>query len=546
VSGLVNKYVAGSFNGYQLFFNNGNLCAWYLRDTTNYVYDGGACPLSTGGYNDGLWHHAAFVVDSSGGRLYVDGVAKGVAQPWTGQSGAPTTVQDVQLGHYPGVSGGFEYLAGTVDELRIYGQALSASDALQVYNNSKPANPDTIPPVASLTAPLAGQTLAGSIVVSASASDNVGMVGLQFRLDGSVLGAELMSPPYSLSWNTALAANGSHALTAVARDAAGNSAASAAVTVTVSNNPAPVISSVSAAGVSSSAATLSWTTNMAADSQVEYGPTGAYGSSTTLDASLVVPHSQGLSALVAGTLYHYRVKSRSGAGTLAASADFTFTTPTPGTDPSLVAYLKFDEGSGATAADASGHGFAGALTNGATWTAGRSGQAAALDGVNDYVGIPHGAALDAFPLTASVWFKTSSTTGVKGLLNKYVAGSFNGYQLFFNNGNLCAWYLTTPSSYVYDGGSCTLSTAGYNDGLWHQAVFVVDASGGRLYVDGAQKGSRAWTGLPGKATTAQDVHLGHYPGVSGTPYLPGAVDEVRIYSRALSASEVLQLYQGQP
>src|SRR5258708_23214469 len=91
-----------------------------------------------GGFNDGLWHQAALVVDSSCGLLYVDGLAKGVAQPWTGQSGAPTTVQDVQLGHYPGVAGGLEYLAGAVDELRIYGQALSASDVLQVYQDSEP------------------------------------------------------------------------------------------------------------------------------------------------------------------------------------------------------------------------------------------------------------------------------------------------------------------------------------------------------------------------------------------------------------------------
>jgi hypothetical protein len=544
VSGLVNKYVAGSYDGYQVFFTSGDLCAWYLRDATNYVYDGGACPLRATGYNDGLWHQAAFVVDASGGRLYVDGAAKG-SLPWTGQYGPPTTVQDVHLGHYPGAFGGVEYLAGAVDELRIYSRALSAGDVLQIYNDSGPATLDTIPPVASLTAPLAGQTLAGSVVVSASASDNVGVVGVQLKLDGSSLGAELTGAPYSVSWNTTGAANGSHALTAVARDAAGNSAVSAVVNVTVSNNPAPVISSASASGVSSSGATLNWSTDVPADSQVEYGPTVAYGSSTILNTTLVVSHAQALSGLAAGTLYHYRVKSRSGAGTLAVSGDLTFTT-TAGADPSLIAYLKLDEGTGTVAADASGHGNAGTLMNGASWTAGRSGQAAALDGVNDYVRIRHAATLDAFPLSASVWFKTSSTTGIRGLLNKYVSGSYNGLQIFLNKGNLCAWYLRNTSNYVYDGGTCTLSTAGYNDGRWHQAVFVVDASGGRLYVDGIQKGSRSWTGLPGRPTTAQDVHLGHYPGASGTPYLPGAIDALRIYSRALSASEVLQLYNGQP
>src|SRR5204862_8056268 len=113
-----------------------------------------------------------------------------------------------------------------------------------------------------------------------------------------------------------------------------------------------------------------------------------------------------------------------------------------------------------------------------------NGQGVLLDGVDDYVSIPHNAALNCFPLSVAVWFKTSTNSGVRGLVNKYVAGSFNGYQIFFNNGNLCAWYMKDSANYVYDGTNCTLSTPGYNDGGWHQAAFVVDTAGGRLYVDG--------------------------------------------------------------
>jgi hypothetical protein len=129
---------------------------------------------------------------------------------------------------------------------------------------------------------------------------------------------------------------------------------------------------------------------------------------------------------------------------------------------------------------------------------------------------------------------------VRALVNKYVAGSFNGYQLYFYNGSLCAWYMKGSSGYIYDGTNCTLSTAGYNDGQWHQASFVVDASGGRLYVDGVQNASRAWTGAAGAASTTQEIRLGHYPGGS---YLSGTVDELRIYDRALTAAEVLALAQ---
>jgi len=95
--------------------------------------------------------------------------------------------------------------------------------------------PDTTPPTLSMTAPAAGATVAGTITVSASATDNVGVVGVQFKLDGSNLSAEVMVAPYVVSWTTTTASNGVHTLTAIARDAAGNVATSSVVSVTVAN-----------------------------------------------------------------------------------------------------------------------------------------------------------------------------------------------------------------------------------------------------------------------------------------------------------------------
>ena len=91
----------------------------------------------------------------------------------------------------------------------------------------------------------------------------------------------------------------------------------------------PVISGVGAGSVSSSGATVSWTTDEASDSMVEYGTTNAYGSSTTPDPALVLAHSQVLSGLAPSTTYHYRVDSRDAAGNLATSPDATFTTAAP-------------------------------------------------------------------------------------------------------------------------------------------------------------------------------------------------------------------------
>jgi len=71
--------------------------------------------------------------------------------------------------------------------------------------------------------------------LSANAADNLGVVGVQFRVDGTNNGPEATQAPYSSQWNTLNATNDSHIITAIARDAAGNMTTSAAVTVSVSN-----------------------------------------------------------------------------------------------------------------------------------------------------------------------------------------------------------------------------------------------------------------------------------------------------------------------
>jgi len=97
-------------------------------------------------------------------------------------------------------------------------------------------------------------------------------------------------------------------------------------TFTTPDVTAPVISAVTATNIAATGATITWTTDEAANSQVEYGPTTSYGSSTTLDTNQVTSHSVNLTGLTAQTTYHYRVKSSDAAGNPAVSADLTFAT----------------------------------------------------------------------------------------------------------------------------------------------------------------------------------------------------------------------------
>jgi len=97
--------------------------------------------------------------------------------------------------------------------------------------------PDTTPPTTSITSPANGATVSGTITVTASASDNVGVVKVEFYID-SVLKSTSTTSPYTFSWNTTTVANGSHTIFSKAYDAANNVGTSATVTVTVSNSTA--------------------------------------------------------------------------------------------------------------------------------------------------------------------------------------------------------------------------------------------------------------------------------------------------------------------
>jgi hypothetical protein len=98
-----------------------------------------------------------------------------------------------------------------------------------------------------------------------------------------------------------------------------------------SDSTAPTIAGVAASGITTSGATITWTTDEPASSQVEYGLTTAYGSATSLDKDKLTSHSITLSELQPSTAYHYRVVSIDKAGNQATSdpdADWTFTTRT--------------------------------------------------------------------------------------------------------------------------------------------------------------------------------------------------------------------------
>jgi hypothetical protein len=156
-------------------------------------------------------------------------------------------------------------------------------------------------------------------------NSSAAIAAVQFKLDGANLDSEITSSPYSIAWNTALAVDGPHVLSAVVRDTVGNSSTSASVPIVVADAP-PILSAISAASVTANGAAIVWVTDRASDSQVVYGLNRAYGQATILDSVAVTSHSEVLSGLSACTVYHYGVRSRDAGGVLAVSGDQAFAT----------------------------------------------------------------------------------------------------------------------------------------------------------------------------------------------------------------------------
>jgi hypothetical protein len=109
--------------------------------------------------------------------------------------------------------------------------ATSGTISITVSNTAA----DSTAPTVALSAPANNATVSGTVTVSATASDNAGVTSVQFQLNGVNLGSADTSAPYSLSWNTTGAGNGTHTLRAIARDAAGNTTTSGTRVVTVNN-----------------------------------------------------------------------------------------------------------------------------------------------------------------------------------------------------------------------------------------------------------------------------------------------------------------------
>ena len=241
----------------------------------------------------------------------------------------------------------------------------------------------------------------------------------------------------------------------------------------------------------------------------------------------------------ASTSYSYRVRAVDAAGNLGPYSG-TATATTPASPSGLVAAYAFNEGSGTTAADASGNGLTGTLTNGAAWGTGRNAGAVLLDGVNDFVELGNPALLQLTgSMTASAWVNSAAFPfDDAAIVSKRASGEV-GYQLdtTIDRGPRTIGFKLTNSAggTMFRYGATTLQA-----NTWYHITGVYDAATSELHVylngqldDGTLLGTVTST----QRNSSANVNIGRRP-TGNTFNTNGRIDDVRIYSRALTQAEI--------
>ena len=215
-------------------------------------------------------------------------------------------------------------------------------------------------------------------------------------------------------------------------------------------------------------------------------------------------------------------------GTATTSESLTAPLP-PTTNPGLVASYSFNEGTGTTVADGSGHGNTGTIS-GATWTTGgKYGNALKFNGTSNLVSIANSASLNLTTgMTLEAWVNASTVN------SKWRDVIYKGNDVYFME--------ATSDHSSYPAGGITLSgaapvayaTKSLTASTWTHLALTFDGATLRMYVNGALVSSTAKSGSLTTSTNALSIGGDSLYGQN----FAGLIDEVRVYNTALTATQI--------
>ncbi len=251
---------------------------------------------------------------------------------------------------------------------------------------------------------------------------------------------------------------------------------------------------------------------------------------------------------VSTTLARFTDPATAASGTFASARFFSCDAAVDGvSNPYL--YWKLDETTGSTAGDSSGNNRPGLLGGSFTSTAAKAcasdtGRAMTFNGSSSYIGQPTNRAAIAGPntFTLSIWFRTTTSTGGKllGFGNARTGQStqYDRHLFMTNSGKIVFGVYPNTVEIV-------TSPQSYNDNTWHQAVASLSGAGMRLYVDGGLVASDP------SVTTAENYsgywrvgydNVNSWTTQPSSFFFAGTLDEVAVYTTALTAVDVSAMY----
>ncbi len=290
------------------------------------------------------------------------------------------------------------------------------------------------------------------------------------------------------------------------------------------------------AGASGTTVTLTWSAVPNASSYTINRSTVSGGPYTTI-ATGVTAATYSDTSVVSGTTYYYVVSATSTAGESVNSNEGVAVVS------DLVARLKFDEATGTNAVDSSGNPWNGTLVNTPTWTSGILKGAVNLPNTaSQYLTIPAGIASGLNDFTISAWVKVvafstfsrifdfgTGTTNYMFLTPQYTTTSPNAAKMRF------AIRTTAVAEQVIN------SSTAVPVGTWVHVAVTLTGSTGRLYLNGTQVGINSSMTLKPSSLGGTTLNYLGKSQFSADPYLNAALDDFRVYSRALSATELSTL-----
>jgi hypothetical protein len=336
-----------------------------------------------------------------------------------------------------------------------------------------------------------------------------------------------------------VSANVSYSYRVRATDAAGNfsgySNTSSATTPAPDTQPPSVPGTLTAAPVSGVQVNLNWgpaTDNVGVAGYIVQRCQGT-GCSNFATIAMPVTVTFSDTGLTPGASYTYVVAARDAANNVGPNSNAASVT-TLNTNPNLIAAYSFNEGSGSTVTDSSGHGNTGTVTN-ATWsTAGKYGNALSFNGTSSRVTINDSPSLHLTTgMTLEAWVNPAVL--MSGWDDIVYRGNDNYYLVVFDGAPVAG--LTTASS----ASNNTFGPSALPLNTWTHIAQTFDGGTVTLFVNGVQVASTAVAGSIQDTTNPLEIGSDHIFG----QYFQGLIDDVRVYNVALTQAQI-QADMGTP